>query len=95
MLTAFARLASTLPRLFVHLDLKPFKQIGIAGTKVDHRNELQDSLVIKAELPRRGSVDGQSVVAAQDRGNRDRDNLLRETVQPSGLDHDGLDFVPV
>ena len=59
--------ASPVPGLFIRLDLKPLQQIVEAAEEIDHRHQLNDSLIVQTQLPHRGSVHGDSVFTPDDR----------------------------
>ncbi len=67
MLTAFLVLPSPVPRFLVHLHLQALQQLVQAGENVHHRHEFEYALIIQPELPHRGSVNFNSVLAPANR----------------------------
>ena len=74
--TALDQLSSTVPWLIVHFHLKTRQQFVQSAEQIHDSHKLQDSLVIQALLPHRGSMDRDSVVASHHSGNGNRYDLL-------------------
>ncbi len=67
MLTASDSLTSTVPGLFIRLDLQTVQQLIEAAEEIDHRHHFDDPLVVQSQLPHRGSMDVDSILAPHDR----------------------------
>ena len=54
--------SSPVPGLFVGFDLQAIVELVKTDEEIDDGHEFENALVVKAQLPHRGSVDGYSVV---------------------------------
>ena len=88
-------LPSPIPGLLISLDGQSVHQLVEAAEQIDDGHQLQHPFIIQTQLPHRGSVNVQSVLAAVDRGHGNRNDLLRQTVKLTLRHHHRFDFVPV
>ena len=78
MLTASRQdLASAMPRLLISLNLQAAHQLAESAEQIDNGHQLENRVIVQPQLPHRGSVYFQSVVAAVHCRHGDGDDLLR------------------
>jgi len=61
-LTVSVSLTSPIPWLFIKFYLQAVHKFVEANEQVDHRHYLKKTFIIQSQLPRRGSMDGESVL---------------------------------
>ena len=61
-LTVSVLLTSPIPWLFIRFHLQAVHKFVEADEQVDHRHYLEETFIIQSQLPRRGSMNGESVL---------------------------------
>ena len=93
--TAFQLLPSPVPRFIIHFNLQSVHQFVEAAEKIDHSHDFEYRFVIEPQLPHRGNVDRESVVASHYGRHGYGYDLLGQTVKLAGFVHNGLDLIPI